>query len=72
MTKILVIEDEDSLRETAIAILRSNGFEATGAATTIVRTRLRLTGVGVIGKDVVGHEPEPVHVVHVHVEQGDQ
>lgn len=30
-TKILVIDDEDSLRETAIAILRSNGFEAAGA-----------------------------------------
>ena len=31
MTKILVIDDEDSLRETTVAILRSNGFDATGA-----------------------------------------
>ncbi len=31
MTKILVIDDEDSLRESTIAILRSNGFDAAGA-----------------------------------------
>jgi two-component system, sensor histidine kinase and response regulator len=31
MTKILVIDDEDSLRVTTIAILSSNGFEAAGA-----------------------------------------
>lgn len=32
MTKILVIDDEDSLRETSIAVLRSNGFEVSGAS----------------------------------------
>ncbi|HTX17640.1 MAG TPA: hybrid sensor histidine kinase/response regulator [Bacteroidota bacterium] len=31
MTKILVIDDEDSFRESAIEILRANGFEAIGA-----------------------------------------
>ena len=31
MTKILVIDDEDSLRESVIAILRSNGFDAADA-----------------------------------------
>ncbi|HTR82817.1 MAG TPA: hybrid sensor histidine kinase/response regulator [Bacteroidota bacterium] len=31
MTKILVIDDEDSLRDSTIAILRTNGFEAIGA-----------------------------------------
>lgn len=31
MTKILVIDDEDSLRESTLAILRSNGFDAMGA-----------------------------------------
>jgi two-component system sensor histidine kinase/response regulator len=31
MTKVLVIDDEDSLRETTIAILRASGFEALGA-----------------------------------------
>ena len=31
MTKILVIDDEDSLRETSVAILRANGFEAVSA-----------------------------------------
>ena len=31
MIKILVIDDEDSLRQTTIAVLRSNGFEAHGA-----------------------------------------
>lgn len=31
MTKVLVIDDEDALRETSIAILRANGFEVIGA-----------------------------------------
>ena len=31
MTRILVIEDEEALRETIILILRSNGFDATSA-----------------------------------------
>jgi signal transduction histidine kinase len=31
MTKVLVIDDEDSMRETSIAILRANGFEVSGA-----------------------------------------
>ena len=31
MTKILVIDDEDSLRETSVAILRASGFEAVSA-----------------------------------------
>ena len=31
MTKILVIDDEDSLRETTVAILRASGFEAVSA-----------------------------------------
>ncbi|MGA7159688.1 MAG: hybrid sensor histidine kinase/response regulator [Bacteroidota bacterium] len=31
MTKILVIDDEDSLRETTVAILRASGFDAAGA-----------------------------------------
>ena len=31
MTKILVIDDEDSLRETTVAILRASGFEAFSA-----------------------------------------
>ena len=31
MTKILVIDDEDSLRETSVAILRAGGFEAVSA-----------------------------------------
>jgi len=31
MTKVLVIDDEDSLRETTIAILRASGFDALGA-----------------------------------------
>ena len=29
--KVLVIDDEDSLRASVLAILRTNGFEATGA-----------------------------------------
>ena len=45
MTKILVIDDEDSLRETAVAILRSNGFDATGASNGSEGLELARTGL---------------------------